>query len=124
MQRLTCRHLILVCAMLMSINSIGQVNWYWTEQADSAEEFAAYDAVDRNNNAYYTGYCIGTRISFGNIGLNITGTEDDFLVKYSPNGSVLWARNATALSPSSNITAQYVAIDSSNNVIETGYIND
>ncbi len=121
----TVVYLAILCAVLTSLGSSAQVNWYWSKQADSASEFASYDAVDRNNNAYYTGYYNGgARVSFGAFGLSKTGIQSDFLVKYNPSGTPLWARNALALAAGVNIYGMSVATDQNNNVFETGYYND
>ena len=128
----TCHHMrtrtlsffVFLAATIFSINLSGQT-WYWTSQADSStSQTASYVAVDRNNNPYYTGYCQGTRIAFGNIGLAITGSQDDFLAKYNPVGKPLWARNARALNISASVYGMSVATDRNNDVIETGYFTD
>jgi hypothetical protein len=125
MLRKTYKYIVLFCAVFACFISSAQVTWYWSKQADSANEFASYDAVDRNNNAYYTGYYNGSaRVSFGAVGLSKIGNQSDFLVKYSPAGVPLWARNATALAASATIFGMSVATDRSNNVLETGYYND
>jgi len=125
MQIKTIRHLALLCITLLSFRSIAQVNWIWTKQADSAREFAAYDAVDRKNNAYYTGsFTLGPRAAFGNISLTLKGSQNDFLVKYDPNGNPLWARNGLALSNSVSSVGAAVATDRNNSVIETGSFSD
>ncbi len=124
MQIKTLLIFILVSTSLISVKVDAQ-NWYWARQADSAQEYAGYDAVDRNGNPCYTGYFDGTRVSFGSIGgLTNLGSQSDFLVKYTTNGNPLWARNATALSSSALTYGMSVATDRNNNVIEAGYYSD
>lgn len=109
---------------MASLSASGQT-WYWTSQADSSSsQTASQVAVDRNDNPFYTGYCSGTRIAFGNIGLDITGFQDDFLVKYTSQGVPVWARNAKALNNFAFVYGMSVATDRNNDVIEAGYFDD
>lgn len=119
----TLSFFVFIFATTLSVKSIAQT-WYWTRQADSAREFPSYDAVDRNNNAFYTGIFIGSRVAFGNIGLANTCIQSDFLVKYTAGGSPVWARNASALTPSAYVEGMAVATDRDNDAIETGYYID
>jgi len=124
MQIKTFSFLTFLSAILLSVSSSGQT-WYWTSQADSSNsQTTSQVAVDRNNNPVYTGYCSGTRMAFGNIGITITGSQDDFLAKYNSQGVPVWARCATALSGNTSISGMSVATDQNNAVIEAGYFND
>ena len=125
MQTNTLRLFLAICASVFTLNGMSQVNWYWTKQGDSASANASQVATDRKNNVYYTGYASSSsRVSFGNIGLSITGIQSDFLVKYDPNGTPLWAKNATSLTPGTQVFGMAVATDRNNSVIEAGYYND
>jgi len=124
MQIKTFSFAVFLSAILVSFNSSGQT-WYWTSQADSSNsQTASQVAVDRKNNPVYTGYCNGTRMAFGNIGIDITGSQDDFLAKYNSQGVPLWARAAKALNVSSYTYGMSVATDQNNAVIEAGYFSD
>ena len=125
MRKYTLLFLIFLSTALLSINADAQT-WYWTSQADSStSQFASQVAVDRKNNPVYTGYCSGTRMSFGhNIGIDISGVQGDFLAKYNTNGVPLWAKNAKALNLSAEIYGMTVATDRNNAVIEAGYFDD
>lgn len=117
--------LFVIFPLLVLSFSLSAQTWYWTSQADSSNsQTASQVAVDRKDNPYYTGYCSGTRMAFGNIGIDITGVQDDFLVKYNTSGTPLWARCAKALNASSSVTGMSVATDRSNNVVEAGYFAD
>ena len=87
MQKKTLLFLAFLSTYLLPINSNAQ-QWIWTRQADSSSsQLASQVAVDRKNNPYYTGYCSGSRMAFTpGIGIDITGIQSDFLVKYTPNG--------------------------------------
>ncbi len=117
---------IFIVPLFFIINSaFGQVNWYWVKQADSAVENASFTATDRTDDVYYTGYASGSsRVSFGNLGLNITGTQTDFLTKYNTSGVPLWARNDKALTNSASVYGMCVACDQQINVVEAGYFSD
>ncbi|NNM93876.1 MAG: hypothetical protein HKL88_00250, partial [Bacteroidia bacterium] len=105
--------------------AIGQVNWYWVRQADSAIENASFTATDRTDNVYYTGYASGSsRVAFGNLGLSITGIQTDFLVKYNTAGAPQWARNDKALTGGASVYGMSVACDRQINVVEAGYFSD
>lgn len=47
--------------------------------------------VDHNGNVITTGQFAGT-ITFGNVTLTANGTDDIFLAKYGPTGTLLWAK--------------------------------
>lgn len=124
MQKNTFPLLTFLSVILLSLSSNAQT-WYWTSQADSSNsQTASQVAVDRNDNPVYTGYCSGSRIAFGNIGINISGAQDDFLAKYNTSGKPLWARCAKALNPFTSITGMSVATDRNNAIIEAGYFTD
>ncbi|HTB31832.1 MAG TPA: hypothetical protein VK808_07385, partial [Bacteroidia bacterium] len=124
MQIKTFSFLAFLSATLLSADSIGQT-WYWTRQADSSSsQTASQVAIDRNNNPVYTGYCMGTRMAFGNIGIDLTGIQSDFLVKYNAAGNPLWARSATALDASVYVNGMSVATDRNNDILESGYYSD
>jgi hypothetical protein len=52
-------------------------------------------ATDASGNIFMTGYFNSSTIKFGSYTLTNAGAGDDiFIVKYDPNGNVLWARGA------------------------------
>lgn len=55
-------------------------------------------AIDNSGNVYATGYYNSASITFGTTTFNNTGSYDIYLVKYDPNGNVLWARTAVGSS--------------------------
>src|ERR1700741_2752832 len=50
--------------------------------------------VDSSGNIYVTGNFSSPTIIFGTDTLRNTGDKDIFIVKYDPNGNVVWARSA------------------------------
>ena len=82
---------------LVKYDSLGNV--IWARQgvvSSSASNGVGYSvASDLSGNTYVTGYFVDT-ISFGGTMLQSvnTGTPDVFLVKYDPNGNVLWAKQS------------------------------
>jgi hypothetical protein len=92
-------------------------------------------SCDNVGNVYLTGSFNSPTISFGTFTLtNNTGNFSAFLVKYDPNGTVLWAQRAIGLSVSSSVNSDingnsYIAgyftgtnvVFGSNTVTSTGY---
>jgi hypothetical protein len=89
-------------------------NRVWTKQlGTSSSDQATSVAIDSNNNVYITGH------TEGDLGGSNAGSFDAFLAKYdSSTGDRVWTKQ---LGTSSYDGAQYVAIDSNNNVYITGY---
>lgn len=75
---------------------------------------------DAGGNLFVTGSFNGATITFGSITLVNTGWADMFIVKYDPNGNVIWAKNAKGASLDG---ATSVSTDISGNVFVTGFFN-
>jgi hypothetical protein len=81
-------------------------------------------AVDSAGNVYLTGNFAGTR-DFdpgpGVYNLTSVGTEDQFVAKYTSDGSLLWAQRAGS-NPAPNIlgSGSWLALDSAGNIYLTG----
>jgi ribosomal protein S11 len=95
----------------------GNVLWASSIKGNSFEGSAAI-ATDIGGNVLVTGYFTSVVLSLGNMVLVNTGNEDVFVVKYDPNGIVLWANNA-----SGNLwdEGRDIATDASGNVLVTGF---
>ena len=66
----------------------------WVRQAGGVDQDTGRDvAVDADGNAYLVGGFAGTGM-FGDVTLESAGSSDAFLVKYAPDGEVVWARRA------------------------------
>lgn len=75
-------------------------------------------AIDGGGNSYVTGYFQTATVAFGTVTLNNAGGQDFFLVKYDPNGNVLWATSAGGSAFDEGLS---VTTDPSGNVFVTGY---
>ena len=86
---------------------------HWSKQiGTSGEDRSNAVTVDATGNVYISGFTTGSLENCVNAG----GT-DAFLIKYSPNGNFVWARQ---LGTSDNDTSHSVAVDSSGNIYITG----
>ncbi|HTB06923.1 MAG TPA: gliding motility-associated C-terminal domain-containing protein, partial [Bacteroidia bacterium] len=110
---------------LVKYDNIGNVLWAKESSniTNAADNCDGNDvASDFSGNAYVTGTFDST-VVFGTDTLKYTGggAAQVFLVKYAPNGNVLWATQSTGIgSPSSNS----IALDHSGNAYITGYFED
>ena len=76
-------------------------------------------AIDLFNNIIVCGKSAPDNITFGGITLNATG---NFLVKYRPNGSVIWAKNAAGVGNDS-ASVMHITKDKLGNIYIIGYFN-
>ena len=97
----------------------------WARRAGSGQTSGTIErgfdvAVDANGNAYVTGMFQGSA-TFGTGGSQVTlvsaGSEEIFLAKYDPAGTLLWARRAGGTSVDQGLSC---AVDSSGNPWITG----
>jgi len=87
-------------------------NLLWARGPDSGYSQSAFGiAVDAAGNCYVTGQFSGTA-TIGGINLVSSGSSDIFLLKYDPNGNLLWAQKAGGNSNDAGIS---VAVDSGGN---------
>ena len=101
-------------------------SWQWARSAQGPylqEEVAT--ACDINNNIYVTGYFTGDSITFGTYSLyNPRSAQASygvfFIVKYSPDGNVLWARGANPYACGGND----ISTDAAGNVYVGGGYGD
>ena len=129
------RFIALVFAfILVSINIQGQ-SLDWVKQAGGTDIDAAESAgVDGTGNTYVIG-TFGTQATFGAGEANATtltsagavSSQDIFLAKFDPTGSLVWARDIGGTDPSSggNAGLDYgwgIAVDSAGNSYVTGQL--
>jgi hypothetical protein len=72
------------------------LDWAWARSGGSVSiEYSNASCTDASGNVYITGTFQGSTVIFGNDTLhnNATGSLAVFIVKYDPNGNVLWARS-------------------------------
>jgi hypothetical protein len=68
-------------------------NVLWAKSGISSAMIDPYSvSTDASGNAFITGSFSGLNAIFGSYTLTNTGGDDSFLVKYDPNGNVLWAK--------------------------------
>ena len=109
---------------LVKFDSNGGV--LWAKQSTGSSSFLAGTGVatDDSSNSYVCGYFNGN-ISFGLFNLNsVYGNYDIYLVKYSPSGNVMWAKQSSIPNGHCSGEPSSVAVDDSGNVIVTGYYED
>jgi len=97
-------------------------NVLWARQQDAggtSSDNAVNVTADAGGNVIVTGYFEGADITFGTTTLTNAGARDFFIVKYDPDGNVLWAKQQDA-GGTGNDVGQSVAADTSGNVIVAG----
>lgn len=91
--------------------------WTWASSAGgTSSDYGNAVCNDDSGNTYVTGY-FSHSITFGNITLTDVGGSDIFLVKYDPEGNVIWANSYGG---GSNDFADDMTIDVNGHVIITG----
>lgn len=96
-------------------------NVLWAKKAGGGKDDCGNSvATDTSGNVYIVGYFESTSIVFDSITLNNSGYEwgDMFIVKYSPSGNVIWAKNAGG---GRFDAAQAVTIDPTGNIYVAGW---
>jgi hypothetical protein len=100
-------------------DSSGNVLWA-TSLGGSGVEQGFGLALDSSNNCYVTGYFTSANSVFGSQTIHSAGTNDIFLAKLSPNGTVLWARSAGGTGNDRGFT---VAVDSQGSPYVGGFFS-
>ncbi|HTA28475.1 MAG TPA: T9SS type A sorting domain-containing protein [Bacteroidia bacterium] len=106
-------------------------NVLWAQQSDHSTSTNGYTnnalgiATDHSGNAYLTGSFIGI-IMFNTDTLinDSTSFYGSLLVKYSPAGNVLWAKQSVGASKKDEVEAMSVTTDITGNSYITGWFND
>ena|GEM_PF-1448946 len=112
--------ILLLCGMA-TFSQEQAPDWAWAKSAGgSGDELRSSTITDIAGNVYLTGNFNSSSITFGNFTLNNVGGYDIFIVKYNPDGNVLWAINAGG---SSNDMVMSISTDESGNIYLTGYFN-
>lgn len=95
-------------------------NVMWAKSSDGTDGAGTSVCIDANGNAYVTGYFNGLNgpISFDSYTFNIPGNHlNIFLVKYDPNGNVVWAKSSDGAGYN---TPGSLSLDVSGNIFITG----
>jgi len=92
----------------------------WAQRAGGTDSDYGYScSTDANGNIIATGFFMSPTITFGTTTLTNAnaGMDDMFIVKYDPNGNVLWAKSAGGTSYDEGYSC---STDASGNIIATG----
>jgi hypothetical protein len=93
-------------------------NVLWAKSAGGTGDDRGYSvATDANGNTFVCGYFQSSSITFGSYTLTNAGYCNIFLVKYAPNGNVLWAKTAGGTGDDEGYS---VATDANGNCFVTG----
>lgn len=108
-------------AFIVKYNSSGTPQWFHAI-GKSDDDGGRTVATDVSGNCYVTGWFRAPSITAGSFTLYNKntggGSSDMFLIKYDPDGNVLWAVNAGS---QDDDKGNGVTVDPSGNVIVTGY---
>jgi len=112
-------------AFLVKYDSNGNVLWAKQSEIPSAASGGTGTSVatDNSGNAYITGYFFDT-LSFGLKTLISPYVQSSYLVKYSPAGNVLWAKQSTPNSFFSTCSSNCITTDGKGNPYITGNFMD
>lgn len=92
-------------------------NALWATSGQGATSVGNSVATDLAGNVYLTGKFDSPTLAFGTHTITNSGTENTFLAKYNPSGSVIWAKD---LGVGNNNMGNSVATDATNGVYITG----
>jgi uncharacterized delta-60 repeat protein len=108
---------------VVKYDSAGNVIWAKQQDGggDSSERLYGI-ATDPSGNIIITGYFMSSSITFGNTTLTSVEYDDIFIVKYDPDGNVLWAKQQDN-GGNGEDRAYEVATDSEGNIIIVGYFS-
>lgn len=104
-------------AYLAKLNSQGEVLWSVAFGGIGADECKAV-AADNEGNSYVAGYLGSTGVTIQNETISSLGGYDVFVLKFNPEGNLLWARTYGS---ATNDQAKAIAIDNDGNVTVAGY---
>ncbi|HRH65017.1 MAG TPA: SBBP repeat-containing protein [Bacteroidia bacterium] len=101
----------------MKLNTNGVVQWA-KKGAGTDNDRGKGITYDRNGNIYVAGFFTG-QATFGGTTITNNGATGGFLVKYDPNGQLLWIKNNCCG------TSEYdgIALDENGNIYTTGYFD-
>ena len=108
-----------VLVILFSITSANAQGWQWSQFGGGPQSSISQAvATDRNGNVFVAGSFLGDTMLVGGIILANAGNQNIFLVKYSPSGTVLWAKRYGGMYTDG---ATALATDTLGNVYIAGY---
>jgi hypothetical protein len=101
---------------VVKYNSLGNVVWA-TSAGGASDEKGSGICTDTDGNIYLTGVFMSPEITFGDITLTNTDSTDIFIVKYSSDGDVVWAKSTGG---NDHDLAQSIKTDANGNVYVAG----
>ena len=113
--------LAIVC--LKQANFAQTPDWVWAKNSGSiSNDYSNAVCTDADGNVYITGTFQGSMITFGNYVLQNTteGFLDIFVVKYDPQGNVIWAVSDGG---GKDDYVYGICVDLQGNIFITGYFN-
>lgn len=112
---------------IVKFNPTGNVLWAKSEGGTDSEVGRSI-SIDNNGNAFITGYFRSASLTIGTYTLinPKPGANNVLVVKYDPNGNVLWAKAAAGGGTNINRWAQghSISTDANGNAIVTGYFSN
>ena len=93
--------------------------WAKTINGDYSTVWTYAVATDSQNNIILTGYFEGT-VDFGGVSFTSQGAGDGFVAKYSPSGSLLWAKQIAGYG---NESGKAVVVNGSGDVFVSAYFS-
>ncbi len=106
------------CLFLVKYDPDGNVMWAKTSEGNGNISVHEMD-LDPNGNIYIAGYFGSLSLILGSTTLVTSGSDDPYIVKYDPDGNVLWAKSATGLQGGVD-KFHSVACDGDGNAFVTG----
>ncbi len=104
---------------IVKYNANGNAVWAQKGVA-TGPDYATGVSTDNSGNTFVTGFFPSSGIVFGTYTLTNTGSLDAYLVKYDPNGNVLWAVSAAGAGYDKS---NAVSTDATGNVYWCGYFS-
>ena len=113
------KKITLITALAFICLSVGAQTWDWAKKAAGGtnNDYGESIATDKHGNVYVTGYYSSSTIVFGSVTLTGFGSSSIFIVKYDPNGNVLWAKRQGGAGMN---LSNSIATDSNDNVYIAG----
>lgn len=103
-------------AYLAKLNAQGQVLWGYAFGGNGADE-ALGVASDAQGNCYVTGLLGSTNVSISDQTISSSGGYDVFVLKFDPNGVLLWSR---IYGGNSNDIGRAIAVNNDGNISVSG----
>lgn len=105
---------------IVKYDSDGNTLWAQTGGQSPLTEIVTGIVTDATGNVYLTGYFYASSVWFGTVNLTkpSSSESDLYVVKYDPNGDVLWAKNEGG---TGDDVGNSIATDADGNVLVTGY---